>query len=107
MKQWVHVIVATFLTGCATVKDVFGVPATPEELTAMSAIEVCSAVGKSQLQNQPQAYLDAKSEARKRIALGQVDPHDCSQFAQMAIRRKEAARDGAEAARRDAEALTK
>lgn len=78
--------------GCESfVKDVFEIAATPEELTKMSAIDVCKNLGYSQWRNQPQAYLDAKNEAIKRIQAGEVSTEDCVVFAKMAIRSKQRA----------------
>ena len=58
----------------------------------MSAIEVCQEFGKSQWRNKPEAYLQAKAEANKRIASGQIQSSDCVQIAEMAIRQKNEAR---------------
>ena len=77
------------LTGCQSfIKDIFEVAATPKELSAMSSIEVCKNLGYSQWRNQPQAYLDAKAEAEKRILAKSVKAEDCAVFSKMAIRRK-------------------
>ncbi len=84
------VIALVFFTGCTSIaKDIFEIAATPEELASMSQIDVCKHLGYSQWRNQPRAYLDAKSEAVKRIKLGQVSSEDCVVFAKMAIRNKE------------------
>lgn len=80
------------LSGCngnAIVKDIFEIAATPEELSNMSAIDVCKNMGYSQWRNQPEAYLDAKNEAVKRIQAGEVGTEDCVVFAQMAVRGKQ------------------
>lgn len=87
--KWLLLIV--FLaSGCESiVKDVFEIAATPEELASMSAIDTCKHLGFSQWRNQPEAYLDAKNEAVKRIQAGEVSTEDCVVFAQMAMRSKQ------------------
>lgn len=70
MKQSIIAFTGILLAGCngnLLVKDVLEIAATPEELANMSAIDVCKHLGYSQWRNQPNAYLDAKKEAVKRI----------------------------------------
>lgn len=84
------VLTTIMLSGCqSVVKDVFEIAATPEELAAMPAIDVCKHLGYSQWRNQPEAYLDAKKEAVKRIQAKEVSADDCVVFAQMAVRSKQ------------------
>ena len=84
------------LAGCQSIlKDAIGVAATPDELSAMSSIDVCKHLGYSQWRNQPQAYLDAKVESEKRILAKSVKTEDCDVFAEMAIRRKRNAAENA------------
>lgn len=87
--KWL-VFTVLLLSGCqSVVKDVFEIAATPEELVAMSAVDVCKHLGYSQWRNQPEAYLNAKKEAMKRIQAGGVSAEDCVVFAQMAVRSKQ------------------
>lgn len=88
-NKWLALTVL-LLSGCqSVVKDVFEIAATPEELAAMSSIDVCKHLGYSLWRNQSQAYLDAKKEAVKRIQANEVSSDDCAVFAQMAIRSKQ------------------
>jgi nitrous oxide reductase accessory protein NosL len=94
MKYAFFAAVAVLSLGCqSTLNNIFEIAATPEELASMTAIDVCKHYGYAQWRNQPQAYLDAKKEASKRIESGQVDSDDCMQFARMAVREKEAAKE--------------
>lgn len=107
MKYILIISISILISGCQSViKDIFEIAATPEELSQMSAIDVCSHLGYSQWRNQPQAYLDAKAEAVKRISKGEVNTEDCIQFSKMAMRKKDAAREQmyrAESIRKEAE----
>ena len=90
MNYILLVLAVLLVSGCnSMVKDVFEIAATPEELAAMSASDVCKHLGYSQWRNQPEAYLDAKKEAVKRIQAREVSTEDCVVFAQMAVRSKQ------------------
>lgn len=78
------------LTGCkALMKDILEIAATPAELEVMPSSEVCKHLGYAQWRSQPQAYIDAKNEAKKRIEAGEVSSEDCIVFSKMAIQSKE------------------
>ena len=68
-----------------------GCAVTPEKLATMTSIEVCEQMGYAQWESEPQAYLYAKAEAKKRIRAGSVGADDCEVFSQMAIRSRERA----------------